>query len=199
MAMASPLRYGGGTPGDPRLHSPAVPSVSTIVVPTFPSILPSLITRSAASMSLPTSSASPPSASLSPPSSSTPQTHRLLPLWARVRGESRHLHLLPPQALRLDPFARSPSFCPISFLGVDDSRKRQLLASLALSASLMGAMTARGVGRCSAGDPDPSIDMQACISVALGLAGFGFLAVSAVVSGFCIASFVLTGSRIPLP
>ncbi|WOL15016.1 hypothetical protein Cni_G23797 [Canna indica] len=74
----------------------------------------------------------------------------------------------------------------------------QLFAYLALAAGAAGATAARGLSGCSAEKPAASFCVQAYISVALGLAGFGFLALSALVSGFRVASYVLTGSRFPL-
>ncbi|WOK93834.1 hypothetical protein Cni_G02535 [Canna indica] len=60
----------------------------------------------------------------------------------------------------------------------DVAEHAQLLAS-----GGTGATTARGLSGCFAEKPAASFCMQAYISVALGLAGFVFLALSALVSG----------------
>lgn len=78
------------------------------------------------------------------------------------------------------------------------SEHRQLFAYLALAAGVAGAATTRGLGDCSVDKLAASFCLQAYISVALGFAGFAFLAISALVSGFRVASLVLTGSRFPL-
>ncbi|KAG0496795.1 hypothetical protein HPP92_001307 [Vanilla planifolia] len=71
----------------------------------------------------------------------------------------------------------------------------QVFAYMLLSAEAAGvgeARRLRGLGSC---DASGGFCVQAYISVALGFAGFAFLALSALLSGFRVACFVITGSR----
>ncbi|THU46257.1 hypothetical protein C4D60_Mb09t03040 [Musa balbisiana] len=80
---------------------------------------------------------------------------------------------------------------PYSWLSVDSFRVMFAANAIVAVYSLLE------IG-CTADKPAASFCVQAYISVALGFAGFAFLALSALVSGFRVASYVLTGSRFPL-
>ncbi|KAI0509852.1 hypothetical protein KFK09_010449 [Dendrobium nobile] len=74
----------------------------------------------------------------------------------------------------------------------------QVFAYMLLAAEATGTGVARdlhGHGSCDAAG---AFCVQAYISVALGFGGFAFLALSALLSGFRVACFVITGSRFHL-
>lgn len=67
-----------------------------------------------------------------------------------------------------------------------------------LAAEAAGTVEARGLKGAHTCTVESAFCVQAYISVALGFTGFVFLALSALVSGFRLACYVITGSRFHL-
>ncbi|PKA56404.1 CASP-like protein [Apostasia shenzhenica] len=71
----------------------------------------------------------------------------------------------------------------------------QVFAYMLLAAEAAGTGAARELSGRGACDAQSGFCVQAYISVSLGFAGFVFLALSALLSGFRVACFLITGSR----
>ncbi|ONK62284.1 uncharacterized protein A4U43_C07F2320 [Asparagus officinalis] len=71
----------------------------------------------------------------------------------------------------------------------------QVLAYLLLSAEASGTGEARNLRRGDTCAAEDAFCVQAYISVALGFGGFMFLAASALISGYRLLSYFITGSR----
>ncbi|XP_072975776.1 CASP-like protein 4C1 [Typha angustifolia] len=74
----------------------------------------------------------------------------------------------------------------------------QAFAYLVLSAGAAGTAEARAMRGSSTCAAEGAFCVQAAIAVALGFAGFAFLALAALVSGFRLVCYLVTGSRFPL-
>ncbi|XP_072996826.1 CASP-like protein 4C1 [Typha latifolia] len=74
----------------------------------------------------------------------------------------------------------------------------QAFAYLVLSAGAAGTAEARAMRGSSTCAAESAFCVQAAIAVALGFAGFAFLALAALVSGFRLVCYLVTGSRFPL-
>ncbi|XP_010922369.1 CASP-like protein 4C1 [Elaeis guineensis] len=71
----------------------------------------------------------------------------------------------------------------------------QVFAYLLLAAEAAGTVEARGLKGAHTCSSESAFCVQAYVSVALGFPGFAFLALAALVSGFRVACYVITGSR----
>ncbi|XP_008802776.1 CASP-like protein 4C1 [Phoenix dactylifera] len=74
----------------------------------------------------------------------------------------------------------------------------QVFAYLLLAAEAAATVEAQGLKGAHTCSPESAFCVQAYISVALGFAGFAFLALAALGSGFRVACYVITGSRFHL-
>ncbi|XP_039144926.1 CASP-like protein 4C1 [Dioscorea cayenensis subsp. rotundata] len=74
----------------------------------------------------------------------------------------------------------------------------QVFGYMVLAAGAAGVEAIRGLKSGRTCDAENSLCVQAIIAVALGFVGFAFLALAALISGFRLACFLITGSRFHL-
>ncbi|KAM0953302.1 putative casparian strip membrane protein [Dioscorea sansibarensis] len=74
----------------------------------------------------------------------------------------------------------------------------QVFGYMVLAAGAAGVEAIRGLKSGRTCDTENALCVQAIIAVALGFVGFAFLALAALISGFRLACFLITGSRFHL-
>ncbi|XP_020577707.1 CASP-like protein 4C1 [Phalaenopsis equestris] len=90
------------------------------------------------------------------------------------------------------------TFLPESMQLWFDFSHDQMFAYMLLAAEATGTGVARDLHGDGACDAAGAFCVQAYISVGLGVGGFAFLALSALLSGFRVACYIITGSRFHL-
>ncbi|KAJ9539930.1 hypothetical protein OSB04_026436 [Centaurea solstitialis] len=87
-----------------------------------------------------------------------------------------------------------PEFCQVWF----DFGHDQVFAYLLLSANSAGTEMARQLRRVATCTANDAFCIQSDIAIALGFAGFLFLMISSLLSGFRVVCFIINGSRFHL-
>lgn len=92
-------------------------------------------------------------------------------------------------------FLKAETLLPESLQLWFDFSHDQVFAYMLLAAEAAGTGEAKGLRSGGSCEASSAFCVQAYISVALGFSGFAFLALSALLSGFRVACFIITGSR----